>query len=56
MNLGACEKWDVSVEAGRAALHEELTPYLGTDEDVVIFGYSQGGAVVSNELRVLGTL
>ena len=53
---GRCETWDDSVEAGRAALDEKLTPFLGTEEEVVIFGYSQGGAVVANELRVLATL
>ncbi|MGD9621464.1 MAG: PE-PPE domain-containing protein [Mycolicibacterium sp.] len=48
-----CEKWDVSVEEGRANLHTALEPYLGTDEDVVIFGFSQGSAVTSNEMRYL---
>ena len=51
---GRCEKWNVSVEDGRANLHTALEPYLGTDEDVVIFGYSQGAAVTSNEMRYLG--
>lgn len=50
---GRCEKWNVSVEDGRANLHSALEPYLGTDEDVVIFGYSQGAAVTSNEMRYL---
>ncbi|MGD9621465.1 MAG: PE-PPE domain-containing protein [Mycolicibacterium sp.] len=51
---GRCEKWDVSVEDGRANLDAALQPYLGTDEEVVIFGYSQGAAVTSNEMRYLG--
>lgn len=50
---GRCEKWDVSVEDGRANLHTALEPYLGTDEEIVIFGYSQGAAVTSNEMRYL---
>nr|MCH9736895.1 PE-PPE domain-containing protein [Actinomycetes bacterium] len=31
-----------------------LEPYLGTDEEIIIFGYSQGSAVTSNEMRYLG--
>ncbi|MGB0971717.1 MAG: PE-PPE domain-containing protein [Mycobacterium sp.] len=51
---GRCEKWDVSVDEGQANLHAALEPYLGTDEEVVIFGYSQGSAVTSDEMRFLG--
>ena len=32
-------------------LDGELTPLLAAGENVVIFGYSQGGQVVSNEMR-----
>jgi PE-PPE domain len=54
-----CDKWDVSVQTGvdaldaavANALHDPSKP----DQDIVIFGYSQGGAVVSNELRVLNS-
>lgn len=46
-----CDKWDVSVGKGADALTGELEGYLtDTDEEVVIFGYSQGGAVVSKVL------
>jgi hypothetical protein len=51
-----CQKWDVSVQDGVNDLHQQLMTALAVpDEDIVIFGYSQGGAVVSNELRALGT-
>ena len=44
----SCDTWDVSVGTGVANLQTALTTTSG---DVVLFGYSQGGAVVSNELR-----
>jgi len=57
-----CDKWDVSVGTGvenlDTALRTELAkpcPPAGC-EPIIIFGYSQGGAVVSNELRNLGDL
>lgn len=55
---GKCEKWDVSVGEGIANLKTALEPFLvpESDEDVFIFGYSQGGAVVSNALQYLGDL
>lgn len=53
---GRCDKWDTSVGLGVADMQAKLAPFLGTDEDVVIFGYSQGGAVVSNTMRYLATL
>jgi hypothetical protein len=50
-------KWDESVGTGvthlNGALINELT---ATTDDVVIFGFSQGAAVVSNELRNLTSL
>jgi hypothetical protein len=49
---GGCEKWDVSVGEGVQNLNSELTTQLNnTSQPVVIFGYSQGAAVVSNEIR-----
>ncbi|MGH3640624.1 MAG: PE-PPE domain-containing protein, partial [Mycobacterium sp.] len=46
-----CDKWDESVGKGTLALQDQLDYYLNeTDENIVIFGYSQGGAVVSNVL------
>jgi len=55
-----CDKWDVSVGKGvenlDTALRTELAkpcPLTGC-EPIVIFGYSQGGAVVSNGLRNIG--
>jgi pimeloyl-ACP methyl ester carboxylesterase len=55
---GRCEKWNDSVGQGVDALSEALAPYLdpNSKEQVVIFGYSQGGAVVSNVLQNLGDL
>lgn len=55
---GRCEKWDVSVGEGVAHLKEALLPLLApsSTEDVFIFGYSQGGAVVANTLQYLGEL
>jgi hypothetical protein len=51
-----CQKWDVSVQDGVNDLHQQLLGALADpNEHIVIFGYSQGGAVVSNELRALGT-
>jgi PE-PPE domain-containing protein len=49
-----CQKWDVSVQQGVDDLNQKLmTALADPNEHVVIFGYSQGGAVVSNELRAL---
>ncbi|WP_319430556.1 PE-PPE domain-containing protein [Mycobacterium sp. RTGN5] len=51
------DKWDDSVGTGvthlNGALIHELT---ATNDDVVIYGFSQGAAVVSNELRNLTSL
>ena len=53
----SCDKWDVSVGKGVQSLDSDLRDVLdNTSQDIVIFGYSQGGAVVSNELRNLGDL
>ncbi|MBB2989802.1 hypothetical protein FHR72_001265 [Mycolicibacterium iranicum] len=55
---GRCEKWDVSVDEGVENLMAALSPFLTaeSDEDVFIFGYSQGGAVVANALTELAAL
>ncbi|WP_163749183.1 PE-PPE domain-containing protein [Mycolicibacterium helvum] len=46
------DKWDDSVGTGVNHLNSALIQELATtDDDVVIFGFSQGAAVVSNELR-----
>ncbi|WP_163796997.1 PE-PPE domain-containing protein [Mycolicibacterium sediminis] len=47
-----CDKWDVSVGKGAVGLQEQLDYALTqTSDDIVVFGYSQGGAVVSNVLN-----
>jgi hypothetical protein len=47
-----CDKWNVSVAMGVEDLDTKLTAALGIqNEPIVIFGYSQGGQVVSNEMR-----
>jgi hypothetical protein len=57
-----CDKWDVSVGQGvedlDTALRAELAKPCPTTgcKPIIIFGYSQGGAVVSNELRTIGDL
>lgn len=52
-----CDTWNDSVGTGVDALDSELRGLLADpSEHVVVFGYSQGGAVVSNELRRLGDL
>lgn len=55
---GTCKKWNVSVGQGVSALNAEVIEQwtANPNEDIVIFGYSQGGAVVSNELRNLDQL
>ncbi|MCG5431920.1 PE-PPE domain-containing protein [Mycobacterium sp. MYCO198283] len=46
-----CDKWDESVGKGTEALVGQLSNYVEhTDQDIVVFGYSQGGAVVSDAL------
>jgi hypothetical protein len=53
----SCDTWDVSVGTGVENLNTDLTYYLdSTSDDIILFGYSQGGAVVSNELRNIGDL
>src|SRR6476469_5669875 len=52
-----CDTWNDSVGTGVQHLDTELRDVLAnTSNNVVIFGYSQGGAVVSDELRNLGDL
>ncbi|MCZ0730095.1 PE-PPE domain-containing protein [Mycolicibacterium iranicum] len=55
---GRCDKWNVSVGEGTENLLAALAPFLdpASEEDVYIFGYSQGGAVVANALSELGLL
>ncbi|CAJ1579742.1 PE-PPE domain-containing protein [[Mycobacterium] wendilense] len=55
---GRCEKWNVSVGEGVSGLNAEIIRQWSENpnEDLVVFGYSQGGAVVSNELRNLDQL
>jgi hypothetical protein len=45
-----CDTWNTSVATGVSTLD---TAIQNTDDDIVLFGYSQGGAVVSDELRNL---
>src|SRR5581483_3582945 len=51
----SCDTWDVSVGTGVSNLNTALLDTLNTTgtDPVVIFGYSQGAAVVSNEIRDL---
>jgi hypothetical protein len=52
-----CDTWNDSVGTGVQNLDSELRHLLdNTSDNIVIFGYSQGGAVVSDELRNLGDL
>jgi PE-PPE domain len=53
---GRCNTWDDSVGQGVDNLSSALTPLLDNGQDVAILGYSQGAAVVSNELRSLRNL
>jgi hypothetical protein len=54
-----CDKWDVSVDKGVLGLSTALTDAFKTPptpgvRDIVVFGYSQGGAVVSTTLNGYG--
>ncbi len=52
-----CDTWNDSVGTGVENLDTALRAALAnTSDDIVLFGYSQGGAVVSNELRNIGDL
>lgn len=52
-----CDTWNDSVGQGVTQLNTQLMDELNnTSDDVVLFGYSQGGAVVSDELGTLGNL
>lgn len=54
---GRCETWNDSVGEGVTNLNSALIDQLvNSDDDIVLAGYSQGGAVVSNELRNLANL
>lgn len=50
---GKCKTWDASVETGVESLNTQLELLQNSADPVVVFGYSQGGAVVSNELRAI---
>lgn len=47
---GRCETWNVSVGEGVDNLYNHIDP-TAADGEYVVFGYSQGGAVVSDALR-----
>jgi hypothetical protein len=54
-----CDKWNESVGKGAASLTAALeaalaTPGTADERDIVLFGYSQGGAVLSKVLREYG--
>ncbi len=53
-----CDKWNDSVGKGTDTLDAALAPYLdeNSTEQVTLFGYSQGGAVISNELQRIAAL
>ncbi|MGV0715784.1 PE-PPE domain-containing protein [Mycolicibacterium sp. XJ662] len=54
---GRCATWNDSVGTGVTNLNTTLIDRLvNTDDDIILAGYSQGGAVVSNELRNLASL
>ena len=51
---GRCDTWNASVQTGVDGLHTALVNTPSSPENpIVVFGYSQGGAVVSNELRAI---
>lgn len=54
----SCDTWNVSVNTGVENLDTALEPFKqpGNTEDVIVFGYSQGGAVVSREMYNLANL
>jgi hypothetical protein len=52
-----CDTWNESVGTGVEHLGTALRAALdNTSDDIILFGYSQGGAVVSDELRNIGDL
>jgi PE-PPE domain len=55
-----CDTWNQSVGTGVANLHSELMNQLANptpaNQQIVLFGYSQGGAVVSHEMYNLANL
>jgi hypothetical protein len=54
----SCDTWNQSVGTGVTNLDTALAPYTSptSTEHVVVFGYSQGGAVVSHEMYNLAGL
>lgn len=53
-----CDKWNVSVGKGTDMLDQQLAPYLdlNSTDQVTLFGYSQGGAVIADELQRIAAL
>ena len=49
----SCPTWNASVGSGVASLNTALLNLPNSGEPAVLFGYSQGGAVVSNEMRAI---
>ncbi|AQA01831.1 hypothetical protein BVC93_04555 [Mycobacterium sp. MS1601] len=51
-----CQKWDVSVQDGMTKLAFATGAALAaSDDDVVLYGHSQGAAVISNTMAALAT-
>lgn len=51
-----CQKWDVSVQDGAGKLESNIQhAFDNTEDEVVVFGHSQGSAVISNSLRYFST-
>ena len=48
-----CDTWNESVGTGVANLDQAISNAPNVSDSLVVFGYSQGGAVVSDELRNL---
>jgi hypothetical protein len=48
-----CATWNESVGSGVESLNTALTTLPKSSEPFVVFGYSQGGAVVSDEMRAI---
>ena len=52
-----CQKWDVSVDDGTTQVIGLINAALqASDDPIVLFGHSQGSAVISNAMRALANL
>ena len=52
-----CQKWDVSVDDGTTQVVGLVNAALeASDDPIVLFGHSQGSAVISNAMRALANL